>query len=707
MAREPAPYLRRMPAPGAALLAGAVGLFSMAASADEGELTTIRIEGGQWLDTDSPFEPEAPRATDPAPGSRAVVEAETLEETGTDRVEALTGHLPGAHAGREQGGLGTSVTMRGFAVTRPVKDGLPDIERLFVRDLHTVERVELLSGPDAILTGVASPGGVIRYTGKRPEFDAARTVGIEAGAPDHRRLTLDSTGPLGERVAYRAVAATQDGETDPGELRDRRDHAQVGLTWLYSDHGELFLEHEYQRNQKPYDMGTIITDDGPRYDTIYHSPDQYSDRRYERTALELTHELGSRWQVRASAAHAEVERDEFLFGFSSGGELPAPDPLDVYAAAIEDTYTQDDARLEVTHRVTGRDGVHTTVLGADYQERVIDFEREPGFCSQLLLDWDLCTSQLLATEDPDFDSIDLDALYTWEQVRPEETRNEGVYLAHRSEVGGSWRITAGVRHNTYEQSSAGTAEADLETDSEGSDTTWQAGSTVRAGEHLEHFGSIGTTVQPNSGRDRHGDLLPNREATQAEFGMRVFPDPRQRWEFLYFLTDVTNVARPDDGCDADCLAEVGEQMVYTVDGRLEVRGLETRYDLAAGGWRLHLNYGIQRSRVADDGTEQEGKQFRGIPEYTGGSRLAREWERGGDTARLWWATEYVGSRYVDGDNEFSVPSYLRHDLGATYRWGDGTRLHLAIRNATDERYIRAPNVQGSRRALRLGMNKEF
>ena len=704
MARYPGTHPRRGTTPGPCgviLLVGMAGLFSTTAPADEGELTTIRVEGGQWLAPEAEVEPAETRATDPALGTRAVVEAETLKETSPDRVEALTDRLPGAHAGFELGHLETGVTMRGFAVTRPEKDGLPDIHRLFVRDLYTVERVELVTGPDAILSGVSSPGGLIRYTGKRPEFDSAHAFGIETGDPDHRRLTLDSTGPLSERVAYRVVAAAQDGETDPGELSTRRDHAQVGLSWLYGDHGEVYLEHEYQRNQQPYNMGTIITDDGPRYDTTYHAPDQDSDRRYRRTALEWNHDLTSSLAISARAARARVTRDERLIGFFTAGTLPAPDPLWGYAADLEDDYTQDDARVQLTVESGQAKTRHTTVLGADHQTRRIDLRREQSF-------WDGSNFvYLLDQEDPDFSDVDTDNLpVTALHERPEETRRAGAYLAHRT-AGDGWRVTAGLRQNAYETRSADEADAKLETENKGSDTTWQLGSTVRTSEHLEHFGHIGTTVQPNSGRDRDGELLPHRRATQVELGMRVHPNPRQRWEFLYFMTDVRNVAREDEDCDADCLKAAGVDTAYTVEGRLDVRGLETRYDLAAGDWRLHLNYGVQRSRVLDDADDHAGHQFPGVPEYTGGARLAREWRSGGATARLWWGAEHVGERHVDAANEYTVPAYTRHDIGASYHWRDGTRLHLVADNVTDERYIAAPSVQGPRRSVRLGMSRDF
>lgn len=93
-------------------------------------------------------------------------EREWLEQV--DRLEDLAELIPASQPGIAQGGLASAINSRGFAVTAPRYNGLPDIQRLFVRDLNTVERVDILSGPDAIMEGLGSPGGAIRYHGNGP-----------------------------------------------------------------------------------------------------------------------------------------------------------------------------------------------------------------------------------------------------------------------------------------------------------------------------------------------------------------------------------------------------------------------------------------------------------------------------------------------------------------------------------------------------------
>ena len=180
-------------------------------------------------------------STDRVGGSRTLINREQLDWLQPQRVEELTALIPGAQPGNLQGGLDSSVMLRGFAITGPRWNGLPDIHRLFVRDPYTAERIEVVSGPDAMLEGVSSPGGVLRYIGKRPQQQPAQEAAITVGSHGHRRLTADTTGPLSDRVAYRLTIAAQEG-IRMNELELHRHLRRVrALSQISDQHPALLL----------------------------------------------------------------------------------------------------------------------------------------------------------------------------------------------------------------------------------------------------------------------------------------------------------------------------------------------------------------------------------------------------------------------------------------------------------------------------------
>ncbi len=673
-------------------LALGLGLVSGQAVAGEAHLPPVTV-----TDELAPVSSRGPgpgwaRATDRAGASRTSIGREALDRRGPDRVEQLTGAMPGAHTGRAHGGLSTAVTLRGFDITTPYWNGLPDIDRLFVRDPYTIERVEVLSGPDAILEGVTSPGGSIRYRGKRPQFRSAHEVGVEAGHPDHLRVTADTTGPLGERLAYRVTIAGQDGERRPARLTTEWLHGLAGLTWRYGAHGEVRLEHEYQRNRRPYDMGTVWLEDGPVYDTPLHSPEQESDRQYQRSALYWAHRLTDRWRISARAAHSEVEREELLMGFFiRGEEVPAPAALSGYAADLEDDYAQKDGRLEIDYVDQSGDIGQRWTFGVDIQRKDIDFESAQSV-----------GAYALDPKDPEFPAAGtLDWPSSLERFEHEERARRGAYIASRVELKDRWQVTSGVRYNDYEIRNADEDDPELTDAAQDRALTWQAGVRLDIASRSQVYINGGTGIRPNEGVDRNEDYLPSRESRMAEAGWRLSPGEQQQVRVaLYHLEEVNLPQEDEDFPEEDYLVPAGE---------VEAQGIEGRYDLDTAAWRLAPNIAFQRTRNGGgEDPAQEGNDLVGVPRYLAGLRLAHD--LGAYTPlrlTMWYAGEYVGGWYLDEANDYKTDPYAIHNLGATYRWQGGTRLDLRVRNATDERYLAGPRFQGERREIRLGLRYRF
>lgn len=115
----------------------------------------------------------------------------------------------------------------------------------------TLERIELLRGPAAMLYGQGTVGGVINMVSKRPQAEAQGEIGLQLGTWKRRQVQADITGPLtasGEWL-YRLIAVGRDADTQVDHVRDDRRLLAPSLTWKPSAATALTLQALSQRDR--------------------------------------------------------------------------------------------------------------------------------------------------------------------------------------------------------------------------------------------------------------------------------------------------------------------------------------------------------------------------------------------------------------------------------------------------------------------------
>lgn len=116
---------------------------------------------------------------------------------------------------------------------------------------YTLERIEVLRGPSAMLYGQGSTGGVINMVGKRPQAEAQGEIGLQVGSFDRRQLQADVTGPLTAdgQWLYRLVAVGRQSDTQVDHVPDDRRLLAPSLTWRPSAATSLTLQGLVQRDR--------------------------------------------------------------------------------------------------------------------------------------------------------------------------------------------------------------------------------------------------------------------------------------------------------------------------------------------------------------------------------------------------------------------------------------------------------------------------
>lgn len=93
---------------------------------------------------------------------------------------------------------GTQFSVRGFS-SAGVTNGLSSpsgVTAGVTEPIANIERIEVLKGPDAILSGVDNLGGTINIVTKKPSADPLTTFTLEGGSYGHVLGTIDANTPL-------------------------------------------------------------------------------------------------------------------------------------------------------------------------------------------------------------------------------------------------------------------------------------------------------------------------------------------------------------------------------------------------------------------------------------------------------------------------------------------------------------------------------
>ncbi|HVW20168.1 MAG TPA: TonB-dependent receptor plug domain-containing protein [Opitutaceae bacterium] len=214
-----------------------------------------------------------------APISISVVTRPLLTDLGAETMYDATRYLSGVTSGRGTGpgGIMDRQDFRGFESFSRTIDGLSTLNlpgnQGFQANFEPafVERIEIVKGPDSILSPTGNAGGSMNVITKSPSDEARGELAYEAGDTNAGKVTLDQTGPLplgrpGE-FAYRVIADYQDGQTFvPGGLRQQ--DLSLQLRWRISDDARLTLKYFGQQWQltgaaaNPNDEGWYVTDPG-------------------------------------------------------------------------------------------------------------------------------------------------------------------------------------------------------------------------------------------------------------------------------------------------------------------------------------------------------------------------------------------------------------------------------------------------------------
>jgi len=680
----------------AALLLGLHSLFAAAAPAGDNTLPTIEVT------TSKIAEP-----IDQTPAMITVIGGDELRARGVNDLRTALSLVAGVDiAPGGEGGPASSVPglwgLREFDAFLLVVDGVPSggsfNPALPTLDLTDVERIEVLRGAAPVMYGATSFVGVIQII----HYAAGATPSLATLGAGARSTGVASISTnLGDWGAFKqsisANASTQEFSQDrSGVDRGHVLYRAAGDTELGKLHFDLDGTVLRQDPYSPHPVEDGMLSPRVPLDANVNPLDARQDQNRVQFNAGLERNVGfGDWVTTFSIDHSDGHNTR---GFLRDGF--ADDGVTHNADGFRQSVKLTDAYFD-TYIATHPAQELTWTFGFDWlygngRQNSDNFE------------YGVLPSGANA---PDSHGIEFD-----ESTRLEDKRNfYGLYTQVDFKPVERLDVVAGLRLNhTDETRDARIIDRHADPGTEPETASDSRNKTRLSGvlgvnyalwmqdkDRVSVFADYRNTYKPAAidfGPEAEGDILKPETANSWEAGFKgQLADARFDWELSYFHLNFNNLVIPDN---------VGGLPSLENAGRERFTGVEVEGDWhVTDDFRVRATYAHHNARYTDRPVELEdgtianyaGNRLEASPQHLAALGLIYTPAQGFNAAVVW---NYVGSRFLDQENEAPVGGYTTVDAGVGYRF-DRWELRLDGYNLSDRRDPVSISELGAGQAYRL------
>jgi len=542
---------------------------------------------------------------------------------------------------------------------------------------YNLERIDVVKGPDSVLYGQLSPGGLVNRVSKRPDKDARQEIQLQAGSNDHIQGQFDVGGELHSDVEYRLVGVIRDAQTDIEQIDNDVTALAPTLSWQAGDNTGITFISQYLKRRtsgspRPYQDGETLTH-------FWAGDESFDKLDQDQWTLgyELKHEFGDALKLEQNVRYGDVDTvNQYLSAGALTGSVLSRSGVGVYE---EMDSLSTDTRLVANfgHGVVE----HQMLFGADYARFEHDVIYAGGSAPSIDMD------------NPDYSQPIPRPVNVWVDNHGQTSR-AGVYLQDQASID-DWRLTAGIRRDWARDETrdnlAGTTSKRRD-----EHTTWRFGALYMLDSDLSSYFSYAQSFVPETGSDVNGNDFDPTEGEQFEIGLKYQPagTGAMLTAALYQITESNRKTRDPD----NLLFQVQTGEVRTRGLELEVTGYVT------DNLRMTAGYNYNHAELTRDNDGNQGNDLGLAPRH-----LASVWldyavptiER----LRLSGGVRYLGSEYIDSANSAKNDAYSLLDLAGHYDFGgslNGIRVSVNANNLLDEEHISCQGIycyRGTGRSL--------
>jgi iron complex outermembrane receptor protein len=672
-------------------------LETISVEADKGGVQQSGGQKGEAIGTSANVATKIDAPIAETPRSVSVVTEQRLEDQGVQDVDDALLYVPGVYGaafGRDT--RGDFSLIRGVAPVQLVNGlrsnfGFYNNPRI---NPFTLQSVEIIKGPASVLYGSNATGGVINLNSKLPEAQRSNEVFVEYGSFNRKQIGFDLSGPIdpGATMQYRVIGIGRDSDTQVDFSEDDSIVLAPSFTWQPTTETRLTVLGNFQKDDGqptsrfvPIQGSLLPTPSGHFIGTrqFFGEPgfDKYIAEGAAITGI-LEHRFNSIFSIDARARYSSssVAYDQIwpAFGvpYQADGRSRS---RTLYSARNEAESFVSDARLKAEFE-TGFVR-HQAVFGFDYQNATLDSDVGNGVMPPIDLITPVHGAPIPAVARTNSPKRDI------EQI--------GFYAIDRMSINDRLFISFGARHDSYSQTTRGSALPGTEADK----FSGSAGILYKFDSGIAPYVSYSTSFDPVA-PDSFGFTYVPVEGEQIEAAVKyqIPGTPTLLTAAVFDLKQKNRqVINPDFGPG---------QPTYLQTGEASIRGVELDIQTAFDDFELLAGY--THLETEDKAT---GFALANVPEHQASAWLTYRPREGA----LHGFVAGVGVRYVgesrDGKDNYVTPSYTLFDAQIGYET-ERYSAKLNVQNIADEIYLttclsRGDCFYGERRTVSLRLSGKF
>ncbi len=702
---------------GAAIVAAHAG--EPAVSGSDTVLTTVVVTGLAEQPTYGAKRSSSATKTDSVlrdvPQSVTVITEALIKDQAMQSMADVARYVPGVGMASGEGNRDSPI-MRGSASASGdfyIDGTRDDVE--YYRDLYNVERVEALTGPNAMIFGRGGSGGVINRVPKQANWSRTRELDLTLGSYQKRRLTLDVGQAINDSVAVRVTAMDEDSGGYQRNAQLKRSGINPTLALRIDKDTSLVLGAEHFEDNRTADRGVPSLLGRPlALPVSAFFGDASPDTRpvsLSASALSSVFEHDFSNGLHLSNKTRYTDYDKLYQNYNSGAINSKNNTVAMSAynnhAWRKNLFNQTDLSINIDSGALR----HRLLVGMELGRQDTDYLRKTGVFSNNATSINVPLASADATLPVNYvlggSSSDRDG--------SSRASIAGFYAQDQIELSPHWQLIAGLRFDSFQLDYHNNRAAGLlalpvapaELSSNDKLVSPRVGVLYKPVEAATLYANYSVASFPRGGDQLSSLNSVNQALTPEKF---INYEIGAKWDLnadlmatvaLYRLNrNNVAVVNPATG--------VADQLV---DGQ-RTNGLEMGIaGNVSSNWSVKGGYAYQDAKLlaGTSATVLAGATVGMVPKHT-----FSLWNRYDvtPTLGLGLGVIYRNDMYASTSNAVTLPAYTRIDAALFYTINAMLKVQLNVENLLDKKYYVYANgdnniTPGSPRALKLGVHARF